>query len=389
MTLGAQLATAPLLAAMTGQLPLAAVPANLAAAPLVVPITVLGLAVTLISSVHGPAGRIVAELAEPFGAMLAAIARWGAGQSWATLTTPTGLLGAVLVAAAVAVASAAVLRLGAWRGLGLVAAMLALALCAARPPPIPGDWVAAACDVGQGDAFVVRVAPAAAVLIDTGPDIERLTACLDRLGVAEVPLLLLTHYDTDHVAAAPAVLAHYRTATVLASPVREPASNADDVRALVASSEASLVTARPGMRMAIGGAGLRVLWPQRIIGVGSVSNNAAVVVAVTVGGFRLLFTGDLEPPAQAALMAAHPGGDYDAASIPHHGSAAQDPRFLRWTGAALGLVSAGQGNRFGHPSPEALALAAAAGQTVGRTDRHGTLVLVPNGRQLQLVSVAG
>jgi competence protein ComEC len=389
VTLGAQLATAPLLAAMTGQLPLAAVPANLAAAPLVAPITVLGLTVTVASSVSEPAGRFAARCAEPFGAVLAVVADWGSEQSWATLCTPTGWLGAALVAAAGGLAAAALHRWGFRRGLVVAAALLAVALLLARPPPVPRDWIAAACDVGQGDAFVVRAGPGAAVLIDTGPDTQRLTACLERLGVGDVPMLLLTHFDTDHVAATAAVLASYGTRTVVVSPVREPAANAAAVEDLAAEAGATQVAARPGMRLQVGPARLTVLWPQRVIRSGSASNNAAVATEVVVGPARLLFTGDIEAPAQAGLMAAHAGGGYTVTTIPHHGSADQDPRFLPWTGAPLAWLSAGRGNRFGHPAPEALALAEAAGQAVGRTDVHGTLVLVAEEGRAALVPLGG
>jgi competence protein ComEC len=389
VTLGAQLATAPLLAAMTGQVPLAAVPANLAAAPLVAPITVLGLTVTVAGSVSEPAGRLAALCAEPFGAVLAKIAGWGAAQSWATLSTPTGWLGAALVVAAGGFAAGALHRWGFRRGLAVVFALLAVAVLLARPPPVPRDWIAAACDVGQGDAFAVRVGPGAAVLIDTGPDTERLTGCLERLGVRDVPVLLLTHFDTDHVAATAAVLGSYGTRTVVVSPVGEPATNAAAVEALAAEAGAAQVAARPGMRLQVGPAVLTVLWPQRVIRAGSVSNNAAVVTEVVVGPTRLLFTGDIESPAQAGVMAAHTGGGYTVTTIPHHGSPDQDPRFLQWTGAPLAWVSAGRGNRFGHPAPEALALAAGAGQAVGRTDVHGTLVLVARDGGAALVPLGG
>jgi competence protein ComEC len=387
VTVGAQIATAPLLAAMTGQLPLAAVPANLAAAPLVAPITVLGLFLTMVASISEPVGRWAAVLAEPFGMLLAELAGWGASQSWATVETPTGVAGGLLVSAAGVVIGVAAIRMGLRRGLAVASAVLVLALCLARPPPVPDGWVAAACDVGQGDAFVVRVGAGAGVLIDTGPGIEELVACLERLQIGAVPLLLLTHFDTDHVAAAAAVLARFGTRTVLVSPVSEPAGNAAAVRALAADAGVRLLEARPGMRLRVGQAALTVVWPQRVIRVGSVSNNSAVVTQVVVGGAKLLFTGDLEPPAQAALMAAHPGGDFTVTTIPHHGSAAQDPRFLQWTGAPLAWVSAGEGNRFGHPTPRALRLAAAAGQTVGRTDRQGTLVLVPGDGRPRIVAL--
>ena len=70
-------------------------------------------------------------------------------------------------------------------------------------PPTPGwpppGWVLAACDVGQGDALVLRAGPGSAVVVDAGPDPRlgrRLPAAARRRAV---PLLVLTHFHADHV----------------------------------------------------------------------------------------------------------------------------------------------------------------------------------------------
>lgn len=386
VTMGAQVGTAPLLAAMTGSLPLASIPANIVAAPLVMPITVLGLGVTVISTLSIDAGRFLAAVAEPFGRLLAAIAHASAAQSWASLSPPQGPAGAALVGVCLAVLAVAWRWCGARRTMVGSLAAIAVVLVVGRPAPAPTGWLAAACDIGQGDAFLIRAGPAAAVLVDTGPDAERLVGCLRRMGVSDVPLLVLTHFDTDHVAATAVVLERYRPRSVLISPVRLPPENAAAVLTAAAQTGVAVETAQPGQRLTVGWAALHVVWPQRIISSGSVGNNAAVALAAEVGGAKMLFTGDLEPLGQAGLMLSHPAGTFDVTTIPHHGSANQDPRFLAWTGASIAWVSAGEGNRFGHPRQEALDLAAAAGIAVGRTDRDGTLALVlRDGRPLLLL----
>lgn len=376
VTLAAQAATAPLLAAMTGTVSLAAVPANLLAAPLVAPITLLGLA-TLAASVvaPGPASALAA-VGEPLGALLARIAAVAAGAPMGSVPVPGGMAGGGLLTA---VLLALWLLWRRWGGPRAVAAATLLAVLAAgltRPPGPPADWIAGACDVGQGDAFLIRTGAASAILIDTGPDSSVLLACLDDFGVDRIDLLVISHYDTDHVAGVPAVLRRYRPPAALLSPVHLPADNAETVHRSAERLGVAALTARPGQQLRVGDVSIEVVWPRRVISSGSVSNNAAVATAVRAGGLRMLFTGDLEPLGQAGLMSAHPADAFDLATIPHHGSANQDPRFLRWTGARLMWVSAGRANRYGHPRPEALRLAAEAGAGVGRTDRDGSLALV-------------
>ena len=64
----------------------------------------------------------------------------------------------------------------------------------------PADWAIAMCDVGQGDAVLVRSA-GRTLLIDTGPDPDPLRGCLAGLGIERLDVLVLTHFDHDHAGA--------------------------------------------------------------------------------------------------------------------------------------------------------------------------------------------
>lgn len=404
VTMAAQVATAPLLAAMTGSVSLAALPANVLAAPVVLPITVLGLLVILTGSLLPPVAVLAAYAAAPFGAWLSAVAYWAAGLPVATVSLVPGWWGAMLVVSlmiVVAVAGRAMLaRRNAREPAGfagpgracsrhrlsvaLVAAVAATALGASTVPlwwpwvtsRPPEDWAVLMCNVGQGDAYLVRAAPRSAVLVDTGRDPDLLLGCLRQAGVEEIALLVLTHYDSDHVGALPALLDEVSVARVAGTPVAEPHRNAESV---VAELRRHGLTLRPtwaGQRWVVGGAALDVLWPSRVIRQGSVSNNAAVAVRVSVGGIAVLLTSDLEPPAQAGLMAGHPPPGVDVVSVPHHGSASQDGRLLAWSGAQIALLSVGA-NRYGHPTAEALGLVSEGGLDLYRSDSHGLVALLP------------
>lgn len=96
----------------------------------------------------------------------------------------------------------------------------------------------------------------------------------------------------------------------------------------------------------------------------------------------MLLPGDLEPPAQRALLAAVPRlPRLDALKVPHHGSAYQDHELLRRLKPRFALVSAGAGNPYGHPSPRTVAALRAQGAAVLRTDLHGPLALTAEGEE--------
>jgi competence protein ComEC len=143
----------------------------------------------------------------------------------------------------------------------------------------------------------------------------------------------------------------------------------------------------PGQSGRSGAASWQVIWPgDPVPSEGSAANNASVVLVVEVSGVRLLLTGDIEPEAQAALLAAADVPLVDVLKIPHHGSQRQDAAFLTATGASAAVVSAGEGNPYGHPDPALLADLADAGMLVGRTDTEGSVAVVLDGVDLRLVS---
>jgi competence protein ComEC len=263
-----------------------------------------------------------------------------------------------------------------------------------RPPSLgwpPDGWVVAACDVGQGDALALRVGPGSAVVVDAGPDPTAVDQCLDRLDVTHVPLLLLTHFHADHVDGLPGVLEGREVDAVEVSRVAEPADGAAGVSATVADRGlVPHVAAYDGARR-VGPLTLHVLWPPPGLvdqpgEESSSANDASVVLLAEVAGVRLLLTGDVEPPAQAALARTWPDLEVDVLKVPHHGSRHQDLDFLLGLGARVALVSAGEDNTYGHPAPETLQALAAGGLRVLRTDVDGDLAVVVSGGDLTAVT---
>ena len=83
----------------------------------------------------------------------------------------------------------------------------------------PADWWIVACDVGQGDAFVVR-SEQRIMLVDTGPEPALVDGCLDRLGVQAIDLVVITHFHADHVDGLDGVLDGRRVGQVWVSPLQ-------------------------------------------------------------------------------------------------------------------------------------------------------------------------
>ena len=240
------------------------------------------------------------------------------------------------------------------------------------------NWIFAACDVGQGDALVVRTAEHSAMLIDTGLDGRDVDRCLHLLDVSTLDVIVLTHFHADHVGGLSQAISGRQIGSVFASPTREPVGEAQLVERELADRGIQLQEVHAGDAHEVGSVSWRVLWPSHFIGVGSVPNNASAVLLVVVDGTRILLPGDIEPEAQSALMAEQSPVHADIAKLPHHGSRFQDPGFAGWAGANLAVVSVGRDNDYGHPAPSAIQQWEQAGAKVWRTDIQGSIAV---GRQ--------
>jgi competence protein ComEC len=375
----AQAACAPVLVLLTAQVGLVAIPANLLAVPAVPPAMFLGVLAAVTWPVCPPLARVFGDLAGVPAWWIVGVARRAADVPAATVPWPGGVRGALALALSVL----AIVTVRQFRPAALLASIFALVLLLQPPVPLPRllpsswpphDWVMVVCDVGQGDAIALNAGPGAAVVIDTGPDPAAADRCLRRLGVRRIPYLLLTHFHADHVEGLPGVLRGRTVAEIGVSPLPDPAAEVDRVSRW--AGRIPITHPAPGEQRVAGAVAWRVLGPSRLITEGSPPNNASVVVLAEVAGLRILLTGDVEPPAQAALHRAEPGLRADVLKIPHHGSANQDPAWLASLGARVAIASAGAGNDYGHPAPSTLRLLASLGLRLASTDRHGDVVVL-------------
>jgi competence protein ComEC len=388
----AQLACTPVLVALSGQLGLLSVPANLLAVPTVAPATVLGVLAALVAPFCLPLAKLVAWGAWLPTHWLVVVAHTGARQPGAGLSVASGWTGVVIVLALVA-AGAAVLRSRQLRRaasamvVGLLVATLALVVV--RPGWPPRGWVVASCDVGQGDSFAVRLGPSEALVIDTGPDPDRIDRCLRRLGVSRVPLLVLTHLHADHVEGVPGLLRGRKVGAVEIGPLDEPAVERERLMSWLARRKVPVLRAQIGETRTAEGVRWEVLDATARHGTDSDPNNSSIVLRVVTHGVRVLFAGDLETDAQAALRERGVDLTADVLKVPHHGSRKQDPAFLDAVHAKVALTPVGAGNPYGHPSADTLQRLEDDGARTYRSDLDGDVAVVSRGGRLTTVGRGG
>ncbi|MFF0145010.1 competence protein ComEC [Amycolatopsis sulphurea] len=385
--LAAFVVTAPVIAGMAGTVSLVSVLTNVLAAPVVAPVTVLGVLATVVGPWWSGAGHLLIRLADPEARWLITVARHGARAPGAVFGWPGGWLGG-LCAAGLMILAVVVLRFRRLRVLvavGLVVVLLAVVPARVLEPGWPPkNWAAVECDVGQGDALVLATGePGRAVVVDTGPEPGPVDECLNRLGVDRVPLIVLSHLHADHVGGLSSVFEGRAVGAVAVGPGRAPAWAWQQISVEAAKHQVPLVEVNQGQRLDWPGLSLDVLGPRYAttrspaLQDGTMINNSSVVLRATTSAGRVLLSGDVELAAQADLLAGGVDLTAEVLKVPHHGSKYSVPQFLAAVRPRAALISVGAGNGYGHPSKSTVDVLGTLGALITRTDVDGDTAVLP------------
>lgn len=385
--LAAQLACQPVLILLNPVIPVYGVIANLLAEPAAPVATVLGLIACVCLPLAPPIGSVALSIAWLPSSWIAAIAQFFAAAPGAQSPWLPGAVGTVVLSVVTALLLFVFLRRRS-RSTSVIAGALVLSVACytgvvvgtglGRVGSYPPSWQIAACDVGQGDAVFVRNRGYVA-LIDTGPHPKALAQCANDLGIKRIQLLILSHYDLDHVGGTAAVLGMVDRALV--GPVSD--ENDTALRESLVQSGAAVSEVSRGEHGMLGDLRWEVLWPPGRKGVVNPGNAASVTVRFAGAGqcgegcVSSLFLGDLGEESQSRMLGiAHPA-PVDVVKVAHHGSADQSQRLYERIRARVGIIGVGADNTYGHPTERLIDILSSVGTSMFRTDLHGMILIAP------------
>jgi competence protein ComEC len=225
--------------------------------------------------------------------------------------------------------------------------------------PANGRLEVSFLDVGQGDAILIQTPSHRQVLVDGGPSPQAIALALGR----ELPfwdrsldLVVLTHPEADHLAGLVEVLGRYRVGRVLGPGLPSDSALYNEWRKLLKENEIPYARARPGQRVELGdGITLEVLGPSEAIlsreDLGT--NDRGVVLRLSRGEVSFLLMGDVGWEAEWELLSRRANLGSTVLKVGHHGSeTSTSPEFLVAVGPLVAVISVGKENPFGHPDPE-------------------------------------
>lgn len=369
--IAAQIGAQPVLLMLDDGISLVSIPANLFAAPLAPVATVIGLLALSLSFISEPVASILAIIAWVPAEIISRISFFFAWlrSEYDFLTLP--LMGGIFTAIALGIFLVSLLSknrffqfIKAASGLCLAVVLSAGIMGVARTAIAgAGDWVIAQCDVGQGDAVIIR-SQGKVLLYDTGESPEKLTECLQALRIEKLDLVAVSHFDKDHVGGLLALSGNVER--ILSA--KSSQENFQVFEPLIKSgakySELSF-----GDSFSFGDFDVQVIYPRRVEGDGG--NNESLVLYFQ-GPFRILLLGDLGKTGQEEIMRLGIIENIDVLKIAHHGSKDFSEKLNTRLAPKIALIGVGAGNTYGHPTIELLdSLRNSADSWVVRTDLHG------------------
>jgi competence protein ComEC len=379
-TVSAQLGVTPVLLYHFHEVPLATLPANLAAFPLVAPALLLGAVAAGTGLIWFPLGRLV-------GAIALLPMRWLEFVADHLGKAPVGYLTAeggpfVLVVGTALVASIVVWVRTGWKpSRPLIAAAIVsmpfFVWASALGTGPPEGLTVRFFDVGQGDAALLTTPEGASVLVDGGPERDQVATELSALAIKRLDIVVASHPHADHIVGLPSVLARLPVGLLLQPGCEgEPSPLQGDLDRAIADEGIEVQNPRAGDTFWLGSLRLDVLSPDRCwTGTESDANNDAIVIRAVYEGDVVLIASEPEEPAQEWLLESGVDLRADILKVPHHGAATSIPEFFDAVQADAAVVSVGE-NDYGHPTAFTLDALAASGAQVWRTDRQGTITVV-------------
>jgi competence protein ComEC len=286
-----------------------------------------------------------------------------------------------------------------WSAGAASAVFLGILLWSPFPPQVaPGQLELSAIDVGQGDAYFIAFPDGKLMVldaggmptyggrkskIDTGEDV--VAPYLWTRAIKRLDVIAVSHFHEDHAGGVPALIRNFHPKEVWAGAIPNSVE-AKQVKDAAKAGGVALRRLTAGETFGFGGARIAVLAPPPGDVVRSdVSDQDSMVLRISYGERSLLFTGDLEPKIEQALVESGVLSRTDVLKVPHHGSRkSTGEAFLQQLRPSLAVISAGYENSYGHPHPDLLGRLESARATALRTDVWGLITIRTDGRRFEL-----
>ena len=255
--------------------------------------------------------------------------------------------------------------------------------------------------VGQGDATLVRdVRPGGkSMLIDGGAFFKDKSGSVfnagqtyiapyfEEEGIKKVDYIVATHKDADHIGGLAYIVDNVEVERVFSNSTPNITENYEILIAAAKRKGIMVEELKAGDTISFSkDIVCQVIGPLRNYAGGRDSeNDSSLVIRIVAGKSVFVFSGDMEIPAEMDMLSY--GDDIRCTffKAPHHGSHSSSSKpFLDLIRPQVVVFSCGKNNEFGFPVIEVLRRYEDIHSDILRTDLHGTIEIVTDGKKYKI-----
>lgn len=241
-------------------------------------------------------------------------------------------------------------------------------------------------DVGQGDAALIEC-DGKYMLIDGGDKSAGNTIYqfLEERTISHLDILAISHLHEDHFGGLSKALTYATSIDIVLSNSTDTAVESFlEFNHQLGINGNEITVPSVGDKYKLGSSEVE------IIDVSNENDNDSLVIMITYGKNKFLFTGDIEENAQTRLSDKYQNDSdkaykVDLIKMPHHGAKINTTyRLLRTFTPDYAIISVGENNRYGHPAEDTLSKLSDSETQVYRTDHQGTIHLRSDGKNIEI-----
>lgn len=251
-------------------------------------------------------------------------------------------------------------------------------------------------DVGQGDCIYIQGPTGVNYLIDGGStDVNevgtyRIEPFLESQGVSKIEYVFISHGDADHLNGIEEMIERQEIGIEIEHLVLCEEQFQDDalqeLEALALAAGIEVLEMEAGDYMIEDELEIRCLAPITEYD-GELGNESSMVLALSIGEFDMLCTGDIEGEGEEDLIdiLAEEGTTYEVLKVAHHGSKnSTAEEFLEYVQPQIAVISAGVDSVYGHPHDETIERLEIYTDQIYCTSWNGAISLKYDGNEIKI-----
>lgn len=264
------------------------------------------------------------------------------------------------------------------------------------PPPLKVTFL----DVGQGDSILLETPNGKNILIDGGGyanyqgedrkiSEDVLLPAFYSKGIHKLDLVIVSHPHEDHMKGIQELIGNIPIDILGVYPIDQKYMK--ELNFLATNEKIKMIYLKEGDILNIQeNLIIRALSPSKDFSVEDPQkdvNNSSLVLRLDYYKSSFLFTGDIEEEIENDLLQKGENLQADVLKVAHHGSnSSSKENFIKNVDPEIGIISVGEGNTFGHPSPNTLEQLKKVIPYLYRTDKNGAIEISTNGNWIKVDS---